>query len=78
MTGLWFALAISFGFTFLLTALVIHLFIEVKAMNKSTHQVTYVPSPTKEQVTSGHFQTVTEEEDDKLKEQDDDLFGNIQ
>lgn len=52
-----------------LGALVVSLWIEVKAIQKSTHQVQYVNMP------QGAFEAMTDEMREKLQE---DPYGNIQ
>lgn len=49
---------------------VIHLWTEVKAMQKSTHSIQYMPLDTKQQ----NFEKVTDELKEKLTE---DPFGNL-
>lgn len=55
-------------FDVVLIALVVHLFIEVKAMQKSTHSIQYVP-------VDGAFQPMTQNVKDAMAK---DIFENVE
>ena len=52
------------------------LWVEVRAMQQSTHQVTYV-NPFADKKKPQEFETLSEQMNDELKKAQDEFFGNI-